>query len=479
MDSFALVIFGITGNLSQIKLIPTLYDLVAANVIDTDFSVLGLGRRNFDEKQFSSFISQVLRAPNRHHTHPIDPAVEQKLLSLMQYQSVDVTNSQQYQALKDKLAELPGSQNRMFYLATLPSLYQAIFNNLEKNGLNSQAKGWVRVMVEKPIGMDLASAQAINSLLLKYYTEDQIYRLDHYLGKETMQNILTFRFGNGIFEPLMHRDYIDHIQVTALENFGIGERGEYYDATGALRDVGQNHLLQMLALTTMDQPHEFSNAAVTKERIKLLQSLKSDPGKIVFGQYDKYKTEPHVKPGSSTETYFALRTEIDNDRFRSVPIYMRAGKYVSSSYTTEVAIVFKNSPHRILKHLDSGLDPNVLIYRIQPNEGIVLKMLTKVPGHSLKLQESYMQYCYRGAPCDLPDAYERLIVDALLGDQTFFNDAPEIEAQWKFTDPLLAAKSNDNLHPYPLGSWGPAAADELLAADGRSWIEPSAVFCAI
>lgn len=478
MDSFTLVIFGVTGNLSQIKLIPTLYDLIAADAINIPFSVLGIGRRDWDAAQFRSFVSEVLRRPNRHHTHTIDEKIEKKLLSLIHYHPMDAQNPDMYESLKNKIGGLPGHENRMYYLATLPNLYEPIFRNLATVGLNSQDEGWVRIMLEKPIGHDRGSAVQLNKDLLDYYTESQIYRLDHYLGKETMQNILTFRFGNGIFEPLMNNKYIDHIQVTALEDFGIGERGEYYDGSGALRDVGQNHMLQMLALATMDRPDEFTNSAITAERVKLLQSLKPDTKNAVFGQCESYTGEPHISPDSETETFFAVRTQIENDRYRGVPIYMRAGKYLAST-VTEIAIVFKNSPERILKHLETGLDPNILIYRITPNEGIVLKMLTKVPGHELKLQESYMQYCYRTVPGDLPDAYERLIIDALKGDQTFFNDAPEIVAQWEFADPVIAAKPAVGLHTYSRGSWGPAAADELIKSGRREWIEPSALFCAI
>lgn len=476
MDSFTLVIFGVTGNLSQIKLIPTLYDLVATNVIDVPFSVLGIGRKHMSRAEFESFVSHALHTPNHHHQHPIDQAVEANLLKLISYQTLDIENIQDYANLKITLSKLPGGANRMYYLATLPSLYRTLFTNLEKSGLNREDDGWVRVMIEKPIGLDLQSARNLNKILLKYYVEDQIYRLDHYLGKETLQNILAFRFGNGLFEPLMNSKYIDHIQVTELEDFGIGNRGGYYDSVGALRDVGQNHDMQMLVLATMDKPQDFSNAAITKERVKLLNSLSPEPDKVVFGQYEGYQNEPHVDPNSSTETYFALRTHIDNPRFKGVPIYMRSGKFLTS-YTAEVVIVFKNTSDRLLTHLPGGNTPNALIYRIQPNEGIVVKMLTKVPGHTLKLQESYMQYCYKLAPGELPDAYEKLILDALRGDQTFFNDAPEVEAQWRFTDNLMDVKPNLPVHLYPKGSTGPSAADKLIEEDGRSWIEPSALFC--
>lgn len=311
-------------------------------------------------------------------------------------------------------------------------------------------------MIEKPIGTDRDSGRAMNDLLTSYFSENQIFRLDHYLGKETLQNILTFRFGNGLLEPLISSDHIDHLQVTAAEDFGIGLRGSYYDQNGAIKDVGQNHLLQMIAISTMDTPKTMSNEEITKERVKILKSLVPDPSSLVIGQYEGYRQEKDIAQDSNTETYFSFKTAIQNDRFRGVPIYVRGGKYLART-ATEVAIIFKNSP-------------NVLIYRIQPNEGIVLKIMTKKPGHKLILEESYMQYCYP-RDVDLPDAYEKLIINALRGDQTYFNDAGEVDAQWAFTDPLIAAKHGVKPTIYPRGSWGPK--------DDIPWIEPSVAFCSI
>ena len=293
-----------------------------------------------------------------------------------------------------------------------------------------------------------------------------------------MQNILTFRFSNGIFEPLINKDLIDHIQITSSEDFGIGARGGYYDQVGALKDVGQNHLLQMLAFATMDAPSEFSNEAVTTQRIKILQSLTPLPENIVFGQYLGYKKEKNVNPKSSADTFFALKTYINNERFKGVPIYIRAGKKLKQT-VTEISIVFKNPVNRLLKNLEYGGEPNVLIYRIQPNEGIVLKILTKVPGYQTKLEPEYMQFCYRVDPHAhyIPDPYEHLLIDTMRGDQTFFNDAAEVEAQWAFIDPLAAARGKPVI--YKPGSWGPKEADKLLQADGRQWLEPSMDFCRV
>jgi glucose-6-phosphate 1-dehydrogenase len=455
MDYFSLVIIGITSNLAQIKLIPTLYDLVAGHYLPKSFQIVGVGRTQMDQAGFREFVSKTLRTPNRHHTHSIDKQVEEELFTHLTYLAADLTDLDSYAKLKDILAA-HGTGNHMFYLATFPSLYGSIFKNLKSTGLADQAKGWTRLLIEKPIGNDRDSASELNKLLTSYFSEDQIFRLDHYLGKETLQNILTFRFGNGILEPLMTSEHIDSIQVTAAEDFGIGQRGSYYDQNGAIKDVGQNHLLQMIALATMDKPSEMTNEGITKERVKVLQNLVSDPSSLVIGQYEGYLEEKDVAQNSSTETYFSFKTTIQNDRFRGVPVYVRGGKHLART-ATEVAVIFKNSP-------------NVLIYRIQPNEGIVLKIMTKKPGHELILEESYMQYCYPH-DIDLPDAYEKLIIDALRGDQTYFNDADEVDAQWAFTDPLITAKHGVVPTIYPKGSWGPK--------DDIDWLEPSSAFCQI
>lgn len=482
MDSFALIIFGITGNLAQIKLIPVLYDMAEKNLLPEGMSVVGIARKQMSNSEFQDYFRKALHLENIHHKHEIKEDVFKKLCKRLHYVNGAVDDPNFYPKLTQYLNSLTKKgfkcNNRIYYLATYPNLNRYIFEGLKKNSLNRQNGGWVRLMIEKPIGHDLTSAKKLNQLLLKYFTENQIYRLDHYLGKETLQNILTFRFSNGIFEPLINKDYIDHIQITATEDFGIGKRGGYYDQVGSLKDVGQNHQLQMLAFSTMDAPSEFSNEAVTAERIKILRSLVPLPNKVVFGQYQGYRNEQSVDPKSQTDTFYALKTFIDNERFGNVPIYIRAGKKLSQT-VTEISIVFKNPTSRLLKHLEQGEQPNVLIYRIQPNEGIVLKILTKVPGHEVKLEPEYMQYCYRIDPHShyIPDPYERLLIDTIRGDQTFFNDAEEVEAQWAFIDPLAGARDKPLI--YKPGTWGPKEADKLLEEDGRVWLEPSMEFCRI
>ncbi|MBI2337773.1 glucose-6-phosphate dehydrogenase [Candidatus Daviesbacteria bacterium] len=474
MDSFALVIFGITSNLAQIKLIPALYDMEEKGLLPFGTTIIGLARRKMTDEDLQKYVGSVLRMKNIHHKHPIKDEIFQRLCRRFKYISGEIEDASVYTSLKRKIIE----KNVIFYLATYPELYSYVFEHLKKSGLNKKSGGWIRLMIEKPIGHDLKSARELNELLLKYFTEDQIYRLDHYLGKETLQNILTFRFANDIFEPLINKEFIDHIQITASENFGIGKRGGYYDQVGALKDVGQNHQLQMLAFATMDAPAKFSSEEVAKERIKILKSLQPDPDRIVFGQYEGYKKEESVDPDSRTETFYALKTSIKNGRFENIPVYIRAGKKLNQT-VTEISIVFKNPVTRPFKHLECGDEPNILIYRIQPNEGIVLKILTKIPGFENKLQAEYMQYCYRIDPHNhyIPDPYERLLVDAIRGDHTFFNDAEEVEAQWAFIDPLADARGKPHL--YEPGSWGPKEADKLIGDDGRCWLEPSMAFCRI
>lgn len=475
MDSFALIIFGITGNLAQIKLIPALYDMAEKGLLQKGMSIVGIARGEMSKKEFENYFYQILKKENIHHRHGINEDVFKKLCSRLHYLSGEITDPNFYPKLK-KIH----SGNRIYYLATYPDLYQHVFKNLQKQGLNKQDRGWVRLMIEKPIGHDLKSAKALNTLLLKFFSEEQIYRLDHYLGKETIQNILTFRFSNDIFEPMINKDYIDHIQITASEDFGIGKRGGYYEQVGALKDVGQNHQLQMLAFTTMDAPVQFSNKAVTAERIKILQKLVPLPDKVVFGQYEGYAKEENVDSSSKVDTFYALKTYINNERFKDVPIYIRAGKKLNQT-VTEISIVFKNHISRLFKGSAGGDGPNVLIYRIAPNEGIVLKISTKTPGHKVELESEYMQFCYRLDPHRhyIPDPYERLLIDTIRGDQTFFNAAEEVEAQWAFIDSYSAKASQGKPLIYAPGSWGPKAADELIEEDGRAWLEPSMEFCRI
>jgi len=475
MQSFALVIFGITGNLSQIKLLPALYDLEHAKLLPENMQIIGVGRLIMSPEEFKQFILRTLALPNRHHTHTINIDTVNTLVKRFRYVAGDFTDEAVYTQLNRIFTKTPSCKNRMYYLATYPDLYATIFEHMQRHSLNDSSCGWIRIMIEKPIGSDEKSAKDLNALMARYYRQEQIFRLDHYLGKETIQNILAFRFANGIFEPLMNADYIDHIQVTAAEDFGIGQRGGYYDSVGALKDVGQNHLLQMIAIATMDAPGHFSNDDVTKSRVQAIRRLTADPSQVIFGQYEGYQKEKGVSVNSNTDTFVAFKTYASKGPFAQIPIYVRAGKMLSQT-VTEISIVFNVGTKRLFTKTPKGLDPNVLIYRVQPNEGIVMRMLTKNPGREFSLDHSYMQFCYHTITPDLPDPYLRLFTDALHGDQTFFVGAEESEAEWAFSDPLSGNRTTPFM--YKAGSWGPIEADQLMAKDNRSWLVPSPVFCA-
>lgn len=453
-------------------------------VLPKNMTILGNARRKLSDEEFKKYILDTLNNGNRHHDHPIEKEIAEKLFKRMTYLDGYLDDPSYYDKLKiflDKQEkDSPGKDDRIYYLATYPDLYQSIFENLKNHDLTKEDNGFVRIMVEKPLGSDLKSATQINDMLDQYFKASQVYRLDHYLGKETLQNILTFRFGNGLFEPLINKEYVDHIQITAVEDFGIGARGGFYDIVGALKDVGQNHQMQMLAFATMDAPSEFNNEEVTKERIKIIKNLKPETNNVVFGQYEGYKKEDNVSENSTTDTFYAFKTEIENERFKSVPIYVRAGKMLNQT-VTEISIVFKTPHNKLFKDLNTTMEPNVLIYRIQPNEGIVVRFMSKKPGSEVTLEENFLQFCYRANPDSknhaLPDPYEKLILDAIHGNQTFFADREEIEDSWKFIDTLIEARKTP--HEYKPGSWGPKAADELIEKDGRKWLEPSNAFCNI
>jgi glucose-6-phosphate 1-dehydrogenase len=445
MEPFALVIFGITGNLAQKKLLPAISDLKKRDLLPENFKIIGIGRK------------------------PITGDFD--------YIQGDLTDPALYKSIKDKTVGM----NTMFYLATYPDLYKTVFDHLAKMELNHQDKHSVRLIIEKPFGNDFSSAKKLNKLLLKYFTEDQIFRIDHYLGKETLQNMLTFRFGNSIFEELMNKKYIDHIQITSAETIGIEGRGGYYDSVGALKDIGQNHLLQMLALAAMDAPKRFTNEDITRARMNVLKRLKPFPDSLVLGQYEGYKEEESVEGNSQTNTFFAFKTTIDSKRLQGVPIYIRGGKKLAK-YVSEIAIVFKKTTESINRDI-KGEELNVLTYRLQPDEGISIRMMVKSPGHTRTVEPTTMQFKYSQLGKEIPSAYERLLHDAMQGDQTFFNDAPEIEAQWKFIDSLvIPAKEGyspreenhtNRVIPYKEGSWGPKEANKLIEKDGRYWLGPS------
>jgi len=456
MNKLKLVIFGVTSNLSKIKLIPALYGLWLRGEFPGDLQIIGLSFRERSEEEIRSFLKDSLEGKKIN----FDKNTFEKFYKLFVFRSGDLGNGEIYKDVR-KLLMGKDSANIMFYLATHPSLYASVFEKLKINKLNKSDNGWVKIMIEKPIGSDYKSSKELNDLMAKYFTESQIFRIDHYLAKETIQNILTFRFHNKIFEPVWNSKYIDHIQITAAESFGAELRNAYYDSVGALRDVAQNHVLQMLALVLMKKPKQFNNKQITAERMAILSKLVPMPRSLILGQYENYSQSKIL-----TDTFFAFKTEVDTKKFSKIPIYIRGGKKLKKT-VAEISIIFKHSKE------DKA---NVLIFRIQPNEGIVLEMWMKKPGLEMKSEKGTMQFCYHQLG-KLSEAYERLLLDAINGEQTFFNDAVEVEAQWKFIDNLRSIQNKVLF--YKSGTWGPKEADNLIKKDGREWLEPSEELCRI
>ncbi|MGI5840857.1 MAG: glucose-6-phosphate dehydrogenase [Patescibacteria group bacterium] len=455
MKKFLIVVFGITSNLAKVKLIPALFELFAKGYVK-DVCIIGLSHRERSREDYKRLVRESIKEKVRGCRNE---DVEE-FLSKFQFLSGDVENSKLYEDLKESIYINGECDNRIFYLATHPNLYGSIFKFLNKSGLTNKSQGRSRLMIEKPLGYDLESAKKLNMLLGKYYSEDQIFRIDHYLGKETIQNILAFRFGNKLFDSIMDAEHIDHIQITAAETIGVESRSSYYDQVGALKDVGQNHLLQMLTFSTMEEPKNFDNTGITEARLKVLEALVPKDTSLVLGQYVGYKDEN----GAKTNTFFALKTELSRGRFKGIPIYLRAGKKLKED-VAEIAIVFKNE----------GRKKNVLFFRVQPNEGVIVRIMVKKPGLGLSLEEGLMQFCYKSLNRKLANPYVKLIFDALNEDQTFYNDSSEVEAQWKFIDGLNA--ENQLPISYKPGTWGPKEAEELIKRDGREWIEPSGMYC--
>jgi glucose-6-phosphate 1-dehydrogenase len=491
----SVVIFGASGDLTQRKLVPALYNLRHDGLLADGGALVGFARRPKSDEQFRA---EMRAGAAAHSRTPIDAAAWDAFAANMRYHQSDFDDPAGYAGLRALLDELdqargaaPGAGNRLFYLATPPEAYPTIVARLGEAGLNGpppshrEGAGWTRIIIEKPFGRDLTSAQALNSHVLGAFDESQVYRIDHYLGKETVQNILTFRLGNSIFEPLWNRRYIDHVQILVAEKIGVEGRGGYYDSAGAIRDMIQNHMLQVLALTAMEPPAAFTATAVRNEKVKALQAIRPIAAEetgayTVRGQYTDYRSEKGVAPGSRTETYVALKLAIDNWRWSGVPFYLRTGKALPERLT-EVAITFKPPPLTLFAHgshaghssPEGVMEPNVLALRIQPNEGIALRIGLKPPGSAIRLQPVDLGFHYgEGFGAAAPEAYERLLLDAILGDATLFIRRDEVEAAWALVTPIMegwAAGHAPKPAPYWPGSWGPDAADTLIAQDGRAW----------
>ena len=487
-----LVIFGASGDLTTRKLLPAIYNLAQADLLPPAFSVVGFARNEMTDDAFRDRLSTAVATSG--DVRQRDKAVLDRLAQRTHYVWGDFHDAAAYATLKKALDQYDAQHvtggNRIFYIATPASLFGDIVEKLHGAGLAGAAEGghFVRIIVEKPFGRDLASAQTLNAEMLRYLSEGQIYRIDHYLGKETVQNILVFRFANGIFEPIWNRRYVDHVQIIVAESLGIEGRGNFYEETGVVRDIIQNHALQLLSLVAMEPPTTFDARDFRDEKIRVIEAIKPiAPGGIpmecVRGQYGPgfiagesvvgYREEPAVSKDSITPTYAAFRFFVDNWRWADVPFYVRSGKRLPKRLT-EIAIQFKRAPHLpFRKGQIDELSGNVLALRIQPDEGITLKFGAKVPGPSMRIRSVNMDFGY-GATFGREDAspYERLILDCMKGDQTLFDRADGVEAAWALIDPVLTAWAADPGVAFPnyaAGSWGPAQADDLLARDGRAW----------
>jgi glucose-6-phosphate 1-dehydrogenase len=478
----ALVIVGATGDLTQRKLIPALYSLAYRRLLPEHFAVVGVARTELTTDEWRE---QMREAVQNHARDQFIEDVWERLAEAMAYVSVPKEGRQEaMQRLAATLEEFDDTRgtagNRVYYLAIPPTVMKTMAGDL--GGLRSE-KGWTRLIVEKPFGSDLASAQELNEALTEHFDESEVFRIDHYLGKETVQNLLALRFANGIFEPIWNRQFIDHVQITVAESIGIEHRADYYEEAGAIRDIFQNHMLQLVALTAMEPPIDFTADSVRSEKVKVLRALHTPgPKSVVRGQYGRgfvegvevsgYREEPEVAPNSATETYVAAKLYVDNWRWADTPFYVRTGKRLPRRETT-IAIQFKRAPHPPFEDSAAeGLRPNVLLVHVQPNEGVSLAIGAKVPGQGMSIRTVHMDFLYGGAfRTALPEAYERLILDTMLGDATLFTRADEVLEQWALVDAIVAAWRRDrpNFPNYEAGTWGPAAADELLRRDGRTW----------
>jgi glucose-6-phosphate 1-dehydrogenase len=484
-----MVIFGATGDLSGRKLLPAIYNLMKQRLLPAGFAVVGAAIDDLDDAGFRKHASDVVTKFSR--TQPLDPQALHAFLQSLFYVRVDFSKLEDFRSLERKVEELDRTRhlggNRVYYCATPPPTYETIVEQLRDGGL-TKSQGFHRIVIEKPFGSDLTSARELTQILQRVFHEDSVFRIDHYLGKETVQNILAFRFANAIFEPVWNANLIDSVQITAAEEIGVELRGGYYEKAGALRDIVQNHALQLVALVAMEPPTSFEATAVRDEKVKVLRAIRPiHDGEVatstVRGQYKKgwvlgeevvgYREEHAVSPGSLTETFAGIRLFVDNWRWSGVPFYIRVGKRMPKR-VTEIHIRFKRPPHNLFESARS-LDPNAITLRIQPEEGISLRFGAKVPSAGLRLRNVSMDFTYMSSfLVETPEAYERLLLDCMIGDPTLFTRADEVEAAWSFIDPIEAAWRDDRppLSFYPSGTWGPPEADKLVQADGREWHRP-------
>jgi glucose-6-phosphate 1-dehydrogenase len=486
------IIFGASGDLASRMLIPAIYSMRVQNLLPVNYAIVGVGRTKMSSEEFRIKMSEAIVSYSE------EKITDQSLISAfvndLYYHPMDIVSVDGYMQLKSFLQEIDIKYsiggNYIFHLATPPSMYEIIAVNLSKSGLTDNDNGFRRIIVEKPFGYDLESGRKLNRTLHELISEDQIFRIDHYLGKETVQNLLVTRFANGIFEPLWNRNYIDRIEITSAESIGVGNRGGYYDSSGALRDMVQNHLLQMVGLTAMEPPSSLDADAIRNEVLKVFQSLQplseeDVASHVIRGQYTAslirgecvtgYRYEKGVAPDSRSETYVAIKFFINNWRWGGVPFYMRTGKRLPTR-VTEIVIHFKQTPHHLFRRESGKVSANQLIIRIQPDEGILLKFDMKEPGAGFNVKNVNMDFHYKDlADIRVPSAYERLLHDVMLGDSTLFSRDDEVETAWKFLEPIQKAWENNKaikVFGYPAGTWGPEHANDLIEGEGLTWRYP-------
>ncbi len=484
-ENSSIVIFGASGDLTYRKLIPALYHLYASDQLPKSFAILGVSRTQYSDESYREKLKTSLQEMEKTEPETLDA-----FCNHLHYQAIDTSDTQDYAKLATRLDDVANQygfeqRNTLFYLATPPSLYSIIPASLAAHGLNDESQGWKRLIIEKPFGYDLASARKLDKEIHEHFQEHQIYRIDHYLGKETVQNLLVLRFSNAMFEPLWNHQYVDYVEITGAEFLGVEERGGYYDGSGAVRDMFQNHLLQVLAMVGMESPAQINADAIRNEVVKVLQCLRplSDDdlrNNLVLGQYTEsnvrgqflpsYRDEHGVADDSRTETYVGLKMFIDNWRWNGVPFYVRTGKRLPTR-VTEVVIHFKQTPHPVF---GKDAPENKLIIRIQPDEGIQMSFGLKEPGAGFNAKEVKMNFHYASLQeTQMLTAYERLLLDALNGDATLFARSDAVEACWEFVQPILDFKQDPQaLFGYACGTWGPKECDQLLQNDGRAWRFP-------
>jgi glucose-6-phosphate 1-dehydrogenase len=491
-SNLIIVIFGASGDLTSRMLMPAIYSLKNQNLLPDKFAIIGTGRTKFSDNDFRIKMKKAIIQNSAEKI--TDETLVNEFVNLTCYHSMDSSIPGDYAELRQYLEEIDlkyqTGANYIFYLATPPSMYEVISVNLARSGLCLEEKGFRRIIIEKPFGYDLESSIKLNNTLHELIAEDQIFRIDHYLGKETVQNLLVTRFANGMFEPLWNRNYIHRIEITSAENMGVGDRGGYYNDSGALRDMVQNHMLQMVGLTAMEPPSSLDANAIRNEVLKVFQSLQpikeeNVPLQVIRGQYTGslirgecvtgYRYEKGVPQDSRTETYVAIKFFIDNWRWGGVPFYMRTGKRLPTR-VTEIVIHFKETPHHLFKRPYGKISTNQLIIRIQPDEGILLKFDMKEPGAGFNVKNVNMDFHYKDlANTRVPAAYERLLHDVMLGDETLFARDDEVETAWKFLEPIQKAWANNKaikIFGYPAGTWGPEHANDLIQGDGLTWRYP-------